>query len=316
MAVTVPAVEAAAEILGPVATRDQPLGPLTTYRVGGPAALLARPRTVAELALVGAARAASGLPVLVVGRGSNLLVADTGFPGIAVSVADLAADIEVLDGDVVRAGGAVALPTLARRTAAAGLTGFEWAVGVPGSVGGAVRMNAGGHGSDMAACVLDVTLVDLRAAAPAPETWPVERLGLRFRGSDLDEAHVVLDVRLGLHAGDRTASEATITEIVRWRREHQPGGQNAGSVFVNPVPGEVSAGLLVDQLGLRGLRVGTAWVSEKHANFIQADEGGRAADVRAVMEAVRQRVADELGYRLRSEIRLVGFVDAPAEVVS
>jgi len=177
-------------------------------------------------------------------------------------------------------------------------------------------MNAGGHGSDMAACVLDVTLVDLRAAAPAPETWPVERLGLRFRGSDLDEAHVVLDVRLGLHAGDRTASEAAITEIVRWRREHQPGGQNAGSVFVNPVPGEVSAGLLVDQLGLRGMRVGTAWVSEKHANFIQADEGGRAADVRAVMEAVRQRVADELGYRLRSEIRLVGFVDAPAEVVS
>ena len=97
MAVTVSAVEAAAEILGPVAARDQPLGPLTTYRVGGPAALLARPRTVAELALVGAARAASGLPVLVVGRGSNLLVADTGFPGIAVSVADLAADIEVLD---------------------------------------------------------------------------------------------------------------------------------------------------------------------------------------------------------------------------
>ena len=107
-----------------------------------------------------------------------------------------------------------------------------------------------------------------------------------------------------------------ITEIVRWRREHQPGGQNAGSVFVNPVPGRGQRRVLVDQLGLRGLRVGTAWVSEKHANFIQADEGGRAADVRAVMETVRRRVADELGYRLRSEIRLVGFADEPAEVPS
>ena len=104
--------------------------------------------------------------MLVVGRGSNLLVSDAGFPGIAVSVAELAADIEVLDGGVVHAGGAVALPTLARRTAAAGLTGFEWAVGVPGSVGGAVRMNAGGHGSDMAACVLDVDVVDLRGRRP------------------------------------------------------------------------------------------------------------------------------------------------------
>ncbi len=116
-----------------------------------------------------------------------------------------------------------------------------------------------------------------------------------------------------VHAGDRAAAEAEIAEIVRWRRENQPGGQNAGSVFVNPVPGEVSAGLLIDGLGLRGLRVGTAWVSEKHANFIQASDGGSADDVRAVIELVRARVAEATGVELRSEVRLVGFEDGVTE---
>ena len=297
-------------MLGPRATRDEPLAPMTTYRVGGTAALFVRARSLDDLRAVARARAASGMPILVVGRGSNLLVADTGFPGIAVSVAELAGGIEAADGGpgcVVTAGGGVALPVLARRTAALGITGFEWAVGVPGSVGGAVRMNAGGHGSDMAASVLDVDLLDLSADEPEPATVPVEALGLRFRGSDLSAEDVVLAARLGLQYGDRAAAEAEIAEIVRWRRENQPGGQNAGSVFVNPVPFEVSAGSLIDGLGLRGFRIGTAGVSEKHANFIQAAEGGRAADVVAVMATVRQLVFDATGYRLRSEIRLVGF---------
>jgi UDP-N-acetylmuramate dehydrogenase len=303
-------VEAAAEVLGPCATRNEPLAPMTTYRVGGRAALFVRARSVEDLGAVAAARAASGLPVLIVGRGSNLLVADSGFPGIAVSIVDLAGDIESVPGDggcVVTAGGGVALPVLARRTAALGTTGFEWAVGVPGSVGGAVRMNAGGHGSDMAACLRDVDLFDLSAVEPEPVTVPVEALGLRFRGSDLSAEHVVLTARLALQTGDRATAEAEIAEIVRWRRENQPGGQNAGSVFVNPVPFEVSAGSLIDGLGLRGFRIGTASVSEKHANFIQAAEGGRAADVLAVMTAVRQKVFAATGYRLRSEIRLIGF---------
>jgi UDP-N-acetylmuramate dehydrogenase len=304
-------VEAAAAVLGSLATRDEPLAAMTTYRVGGAAALFVRARSLDDLRAVAAARAASGVPILVVGRGSNLLVADAGFPGIAVSIADLAGGIDADDGEpgsVVTAGG-VALPVLARRTAALGITGFEWAVGVPGSVGGAVRMNAGGHGSDMAACVRDVDLLDLSAVEPEPAVVPVEALGLRFRGSDLSAEHVVLTARLGLQHGDRAAAETEIAEIVRWRRENQPGGQNAGSVFVNPVPFEVSAGSLIDGLGLRGFRIGTAWVSEKHANFIQAAEGGRAADVVAVMATVRQRVLDATGYALRSEIRLVGFPD-------
>jgi UDP-N-acetylmuramate dehydrogenase len=302
-------VEAAAEVLGARAAHDEPLAPMTTYRVGGAAALFVRARSLDDLRAVAAARAASGLPVLIVGRGSNLLVADTGFAGIAVSIADLGGDIAIGEGSesVVTAGGGVALPVLARRTAAAGLRGFEWAVGVPGSVGGAVRMNAGGHGSDMAACLLDVEVVDVAAADPRRVTLAVSELGLRFRGSDLSSTQVVLAVRLGLRRGDRATAEAEIADIVRWRREHQPGGQNAGSVFVNPVPFEVSAGGLIDRLGLRGFRIGTAWVSDKHANFIQAAEGGRSTDVHAVMTAVRRRVLEATGYRLRSEIRLIGF---------
>jgi UDP-N-acetylmuramate dehydrogenase len=307
------AVAAAAAVLGARADRDVPLGPLTTFRVGGPAALFVRARSVEDLLAVAAARRATGLPILLVGRGSNLLVADGGFGGIAVTIAELADGIEVGPPDdgtvVVTAGGGVALPVLARRTAKAALTGFEWAVGVPGSIGGAVTMNAGGHGSDIAACLVDTDVLDLAAPDPAVTTRPVAALGLRFRGSDISADDVVLAARLRLWPGDRSASESIIEEIVRWRREHQPGGQNCGSVFVNPVPGEVSAGALVDQLGLRGLSIGTAAVSMKHANFVQSTDGGSAADVRAVIEAVRARVAEATGITMRTEVRLVGFED-------
>ncbi len=112
---------------------------------------------------------------------------------------------------------------------------------------------------------------------------------------------------LQLRVGDVEASEREIAEIVRWRRENQPGGQNAGSVFVNPIPGELSAGELIDRVGLRGFRIGGAFVSDKHANFIQAGDGATAADVKAVIDEVRGRVARETGFELRSEVRLVGF---------
>jgi cell division septal protein FtsQ len=136
-------------------------------------------------------------------------------------------------------------------------------------------------------------------------------LGLRFRGSALDDHHVVLSATVDLEwSKSQEASEAELQEVVRWRRENQPGGQNAGSVFVNPEPGKVSAGAVIDELGMRGLRVGSAQVSEKHANFIQADEHGSAHDVVALMAEIRRRVRDERGYVLRSEIRLVGFEDA------
>lgn len=304
------AIRIARNILGELAVPGAPLGPLTTYRLGGPAALLVRPAVVGDLALVAEARHASGLPVLIVGRGSNMLVADRGFAGIAVWIPGLTGELEIPDDDTstsVKVGGGMALPVVSRRLAGAGRRGFEWAVGVPGSIGGAVRMNAGGHGSDMSACLIAAEIFDL---ATATLTSPqADALGLRFRSSDLTDDHVVVAVVLRVQTGDRQAAERELSEIVRWRRENQPGGQNAGSVFVNPVPGEVSAGMLIDGLGLRGARIGTAWVSDKHANFILGSDGGSADDVRALMEHVRERVAADTGYRLRSEVRMVGFDD-------
>lgn len=308
-----------ADRLGSAVQFDHPLAPLTTYRVGGRAALFLEARSVDQLVAVAEVRETTGLSVLVIGRGSNMLVADAGFAGLAVSVAELASEIAIPHdagvgaiGETVEitAGGGAALPVVARRTAAASVGGFEWAVGVPGSIGGAVRMNAGGHGSDMAACLVDAGVVDMDDPARGVVRIPAAEIGLRFRASDLAASHVVLDARLALAVGNRAESEREISEIVRWRRAHQPGGQNCGSVFVNPVPGEVTAGGLIDSLGLRGFTIGTSWVSEKHANFVQAADGGRAADVRAVIEAVRDRVESVTGYRLRSEVRLVGFDDA------
>ncbi len=300
------AVAAAMAALGELAEVDVPLGPMTTYRVGGSADLFVRVRSVVDLERIAAARQASGLPLLVVGRGSNLLVSDAGYRGIAISLLDMATDVAVDESSsVVEAGSAVLLPVLARQLASAGLAGFEWAVGVPGSIGGAVRMNAGGHGSDMSESLIDARIFDLADGADA--VIPAADLGLRFRGSELRPDQVVVSARLQLAPGVTEEAKAALSEIVAWRRANQPGGQNAGSVFVNPVPGEVSAGQLVDEIGLRGFRHRSAVVSDKHANFIQADEDGSADDVRELMRLVARRVEAETGYALRSEIRLIGF---------
>jgi UDP-N-acetylmuramate dehydrogenase len=296
------AIEAAARALGSLVETDVPIGPLTTYRVGGPAALLARVEDDAALRAVAAAVAASGIDVLVVGKGSNLLVADEGFPGLALVLGDAFAEIAV-EGTRVRAGGAAPLPVVARRTVAAGLTGFEWAVGVPGSIGGGVRMNAGGHGSDIAASLVGVRRIDLRTGE---DGWvPATALDLGYRRSAVASHHVVAAAELGLAEGDPDRGSELLSEIVAWRREHQPGGPNAGSVFTNP-RGD-SAGRLIDAAGLKGLRIGTAEVSRKHANFIQADEGGRADDVFALMQEVRRRVRASMGVDLHPETRCLGF---------
>jgi len=300
------AADQAIAVLGDLAQRNVPIGPMTTYRVGGAADVFVRARSIGDLQKVSQACHASGLPVLVIGRGSNLLVADGGYRGVAVSLLDIATDVTIdEETSVVEAGSAVLLPVLARQLATAGLAGFEWAVGVPGSIGGAVRMNAGGHGSDISESLIDTRIVDL--ADGTDRIVPADGLGLRFRGSGLRPDQVVVSARLQLAPGDPAEAKAALSEIVAWRRANQPGGQNAGSVFVNPVPGEVSAGQLVDEIGLRGMRHGSATVSDKHANFIQADDGGRADDVRELMRVVAAQVEAQTGHALRSEIRLIGF---------
>lgn len=296
------AVARARALLGARSREGVPLGPLTTYRVGGPAALFVEAADDGDLAAVAAALRASQLPVLVVGRGSNLLVADAGFPGIAV-VLGPSYDYVRIEGTQVSAGAATSLPVLARRSAAAGLRGLEWAVGVPGSLGGAVRMNAGGHGSDMAAVVESYRVVDL--AGPGTGRFGVAHLEYGYRRSSIGPAQVVVEATLRCRPGSRREAEAEIAEVVRWRREHQPGGQNAGSVFTNP-EGD-AAGRLVEAAGCKGMRLGTAAVSDKHANFVQADPGGSADDVEALVRAVALQVERRLGVRMATEIRLVGF---------
>ena len=307
----------ATDLFGKRAQTDVSLAQFTTYRVGGNAALHVHVESLDDLEAISAVLAQVDLPLLVIGRGSNMLIADTGFQGLAITFGsfleyiDLPDRSEDTDGGldvepIALFGGSVLLPVAARQSVHRGLTGFEWGVGVPGTIGGAVRMNAGGHGSDMASSLVSARIFHLLRGVEA-HVDAVD-LGLRFRGSAIADHHVVLSATLNLGwATDSEAAEAQLSEIVKWRRENQPGGQNAGSVFVNPVPGEVSAGALIDQIGMRGFRIGTAHVSEKHANFIQAEEGGLASDVVQVMAEIRRRVKESTGYDLRSEIRLAGF---------
>jgi UDP-N-acetylmuramate dehydrogenase len=297
--------------LGSLAQRDVPLGPRTTYRVGGAAAVLVELRSDDDIATLSRAVSATAIDTVVVGKGSNLLVADAGFPGLAVVLGEPFAAVEV-EGTTVLAGAAAALPVVARRSVAAGLTGFEWAVGVPGTIGGAVRMNAGGHGSDMSASLLGIRAVDLRSGE---DGWvPSADLHLGYRTSSVRDHHLVLRADLGLRADDDPdRGQADLRDIVAWRRAHQPGGPNAGSVFTNP-PGE-SAGRLIEAAGAKGLRHGTAVVSTKHANFIQADDGGRADDVHALMGMLIERVEAHSGIRLHPETHCVGFPDDPRPVV-
>ncbi|MGH9307216.1 MAG: UDP-N-acetylmuramate dehydrogenase [Acidimicrobiales bacterium] len=299
-------VEAAADVLGPKARRGFPIGQLTTYRVGGAADLYFEANSLEDLERVGEALRVSELAVLVIGKGSNLLVTDGGFEGLVLTLGEGFAAIETA-GTRLSAGGSASLPVVARASARTGLTGFEWAVGVPGSIGGAVRMNAGGHGSDMSQVTDSASVWDLFDS----EVEDLDTPGLDFgyRRSSISSGQVVIGAVLALSPGDRPESESEISKIVSWRRANQPGGRNAGSVFTNPP--DDSAGRLIELAGLKGHRIGTAGVSTKHANFIQADSGGSADDVVALVVFVMNEVEKRVGYRLTPELKIVGR-SAPA----
>ena len=286
---------------------DRPLAPLTTYGVGGNGACVVKVSSSDHaIAVSEVLRRHPGVGILVMGRGSNLLIADEGFDGVVVVMSPSSTENAVgVDGDIVEAGGAMLMPVLARRSVGAGRGGLEWCVGIPGTVGGAVRMNAGGHGADMASSVVDATVLSLRTGQIVRVS--AEQLGFYFRGSALSNNHVVLSVRMKTSTQETSAGTAEINAVVSWRREHQPGGRNAGSVFVNPGAGDESAGALIDSAGLRGFAIGAVSVSDKHANFIQAAEGSTAADIAAVMAHVQSTVEQVHGIRIYSEVCLVGF---------
>lgn len=279
----------------------------TTLRVGGAARVLVEAAGDGDLAAVGRAADEHGVPVLVVGRGSNMLVADEGWPGIAVVLGRGLRGLEISPvpggGARVRAGGAEPLPVVAARTADAGLGGFAWGAGVPGTIGGAVRMNAGAHEGEMVDVLVEAEL--FRLGSRSRETWPVEQLGLGYRRSSLPQDAIVVAATLELPAADPGEVRAQIAAVRAWRREHQPINEpNCGSVFVNP-PGD-SAGRLIDAAGLRGLRHGGAQVSERHANFIVTGPGATAADVMELIDTVHDAVLERFGIDLRSELVVVG----------
>ena len=292
--------------VGVKAERNAPLAKLTTMRVGGRADLLATAHNTFELrALVRFARS-RGLPLTLLGRGSNTVISDRGVRGLVVHVR---AEGSRVDGEayVVEAG--VPMARAATETQRAGLTGLEFGLAIPGTAGGAVWANAGAHGSDVRSVLesADVLLADGTEARV-----PVTELGLGYRESRFKQApveghgEVVLGARFRLATASADEIKARLDDIRHWRQAHQPLGlPSAGSSFRNPSP-ETSAGELIDRAGLKGQQEGGATVSEKHANFIVNDRKGTAADVRRLMDRVRVAVLESSGVELQPEIVFVG----------
>jgi UDP-N-acetylmuramate dehydrogenase len=282
-----------------------PLGPLTTYKSGGPSRLYSRPEGPDHLSRVAAAIRGLDLPLLVLGRGSNLLVADTGFDGITIHMAAGFAEIS-FNGLEVEAGAGAPLPRVARASVDAGIAGLEFLVGVPGSVGGAVRQNAGCFGVETRDRLISADIVAMKSGDSF--TLDVDSLGLGYRRSNLEPDWVVVSAVLAGTGTDTAQSADELRRITRWRKENQPGGTlNAGSVYKNP-PG-TTAGFLIDSAGLKGFAMGEVSVSDKHANFFVATQQATSRQVRDLIFEVRRIVAERTGVVLEPEIQMVGFDD-------
>lgn len=279
---------------------DAVLGPLTTLRVGGVADRLTEARTADQLiAALDVARIA-GVPVGVLGKGSDIVVADAGVRGLVIRNR---ADALEIDGRTVRAASGVAMATLVKRSTAAGLAGIEFGISIPGSVGGAAWANAGAHGGEMKDVVVSV-----EAWSPdgGVQALPNAACGFAYRHSRFKASgEIVLGATVCLTDGDIGQISAHVAANQAQRKATQPlADQNAGSVFRNPP--DDHAGRLIDAAGLKGFRIGSAQVSTLHANFIVVDRGGSAADVRAVGDHVRAALADASGIVLDYEIEFVG----------
>ena len=270
--------------------RDVPLAPMTTLRVGGPADRFATPETLDELVDLLSLATDAAAPAFLLGKGSDLVVADAGIRGLVIRVR---ADRISVEGTSVRAEAGASMAALAKRCAREGLAGFDWAISIPGTFGGAVWANAGAHDGEMAQVLGVVDVYDPRDGVR--RTLRPAECGFAYRDSRFKHApEVVLGGTIELMPGDPATITARIDDHQARRRATQPlADQNAGSVFRNP-PGD-HAGRLIEAAGLKGHRIGTAQVSTLHANFIVTDRGmGRAADVRAVGDHVRRAVAERL----------------------
>jgi UDP-N-acetylmuramate dehydrogenase len=297
--------------IGVKTSRDEPLARFTTMRVGGPADLFATAHNTFELrALVRYARARE-LPHLILGRGSDVVIADAGVRGLVIQVR---AEGSRVEGERYVAESGVQMARAATDAQRAGLTGLEFGLAIPGTVGGAVWANAGAHENDVAS-ILETARV--LAGDGSEAVLPVDALAFGYRDSRFKHGapgasdaagtvgELILEATFRLSPADPDTIKARLDDIRRWRQAHQPIGlPSAGSVFRNP-PGD-SAGRLIDAAGLKGLRIGGAVVSEKHANFIVNDQKGSAADVRRLAERVRDEVEQRHGIALEFEIEFLG----------
>jgi len=281
------------------------LAPVTTFRIGGPAALFLEPDSAEDLHAVARAVAQTDVPVAIVGKGSNVLIADEGFDGIVLRLGR-GFRWSARAGDTVTAGAAMPLPALSSVAQQHGLAGLGFGVAIPASLGGAVRMNAGAHDGEMADIVETVDVFELRG--DATHTITAEEVGFSYRSTKLPADAVVTAASLRLRPADPGEIRAAMDAARRWRRDTQPIAEpNCGSVFTNP-PGEHAAAL-IEAAGLKGASIGGASVSTKHANFIVTAPGATAADVRALIEVVRAGVERASGIVLHTEVRAIGGPD-------
>jgi UDP-N-acetylenolpyruvoylglucosamine reductase len=290
--------------------RDFPLARLTTVRTGGAADWFARPRATAQLTELLAWVAESDLAVGVIGSGSNLLVADEGFHGLALKLAGELAGVAHED-ERLRCGGGARLPSAAAKAAAWGLSGLEFGVNIPGTVGGAVKMNANAYGGQLAR-VLE--WVEVCAPSGAERRLP-EQLGFGYRSSNLRAEEVVAEASFKLAPADPGGVKATMSALRDKRHEAQPSGiKTFGSTFKNPAGGRAAgrtAGQLLEAADCRGLQVGGARFSPKHANFVENAGEATTTDVLELMALGRRRVHERFGVALEPEVQLLGEVRWP-----
>jgi UDP-N-acetylenolpyruvoylglucosamine reductase len=281
--------------------RDEPLAKRTTLRVGGPADLYVEPASEADLAAVLMYCQRRGQPFFVLGRGSNLLVKDGGFHGVVICLAHAHFSRIEAAGDRLRCGAGAKLKAVAVEARRNGLAGLEFLEGIPGSLGGALRMNAGAMGASISQVAESVRLMDLEGQA---HERPVQELLASYRSCPILRTHIALAAVLRGHPGGREAIERRMNEYSRKRWQSQPAAPSAGCMFKNPA--SIPAGKLIDELGLKGARVGRAVVSAEHGNFIVNDGGATARDILGLIEMIRQCARRERGIELETEVEIIG----------
>lgn len=279
----------------------EPMSRHTSWRVGGPADCFYVPADVEDLAAF-LRHVPPDEPLYWVGLGSNLLIRDGGIRGTVIMISGVLAELEVRPGNSMIAGAGVACARVARFAAANGLSGIEYLAGIPGTMGGALAMNAGAHGREIWGQVESVTMID-RSGKLSERAAGGFKVG--YRSVVVPDGHWFVRAVLRLEPDPAGEAPGRIREFLAARTRSQPTGKSScGSVFVNP-PGDF-AGRLIDACDLKGIRVGKASVSEKHANFIINDGGASAADIEGLITLVRDRVQEKYGIRLETEVRIVG----------